>query len=111
MEEPLSLGQKYLKVLTNLAPAGALGVSLMLGAAVPAAASTPPQGAQPSALAPGQVSERLAAVRAAVSAVGGEQATPKTGEQVAWWWRNGGWGGGWPNWHNWRNWGNWFHNW
>jgi len=59
------------------------------------------------------VSDRLAAIRDAVSTVAGQQAT-KAGDDemhLAWgnWWRNfrpwGGWG--WPNWNNWRNWNNW----
>ena len=108
-EETLSLRQKYQTILTKLAPVGAMGVSLALGAAAPAAASTEP--AQPTNPAPAGVSERLAAVRAAVSAID-EAKTADTGERVAWWgngWGGGGWG--WPNWPNWRNWGNWFHNW
>ncbi len=107
-EDLLSLRRKYLSVLKNLAPAGAVGVSLILGAAVPAAASEEPLGKQPSALENQMVSERLAAVREAVSDIGREQAVPATDGRVAWWWRN--WGG-WPNWPNWRNWGNWWHNW
>jgi hypothetical protein len=109
MEEPLSPRQKYLGILKNLAPAGAVGVSLMLGAAAPAAASTQPADAQPSSLENQNVSERLAAVRAAVSAVGNEQVGLDGDGRVAWWWRNFGFGG-WPNWPNWRNWGNWWRN-
>jgi hypothetical protein len=107
MEERLSSRQKYLRILKNLAPAGAVGVSLLLGAAAPAAASG--ADALPSSLENQKVSERLAAVREAVSDIGREQATPTTDGKVAWWWRNFGWGG-WPNWPNWRNWGNWWHN-
>jgi hypothetical protein len=113
MEEPLSLRQKYLKTVTYLMPAGALGVSLALGAAAPATASEEPQGAQPSAVEKAKVSERLAAVRDAVSAVDAERAAgAKASGQLAW--GNWGFGFGWPNWnnwHNWRNWGNWFRNW
>lgn|SRR6185437_9080226 len=113
MEEPLSLRQKYLKTVTYLMPAGALGVSLALGAAAPAMASEEPQGAQPSAVDKAKISERLAAVRDAVSTLDGQRAaTAKADGRLAW--GNWGFGFGWPNWnnwHNWRNWGNWFHNW
>jgi hypothetical protein len=109
-EDLLSLRQKYLSVLKNLAPAGAMGVSLILGAATPTAASEEPLGKQPSGIENQLVSERLAAVREAVSDIGREQAVPGTDVKVAWWWRNFGWGG-FPNWPNWRNWGNWWHNW
>ena len=111
----MSLRQKYLTILTQLAPAGAIGASLALGAAVPAAASTPPAGSEPRAAGPDSVAERLAAVRAAVSALdaGREDAAKDIGRLA---WGNWGWGGGWGwpnwnNWHNWRNWGNWFRNW
>jgi len=104
----LSLRQKYQTILTQLAPAGALGVSLALGAAAPAAASTPAD-RTPTAATAG-VSDRLAAVRAAVSEIG--QTGANTGERVAWWGNGGYWGGwGWPNWHNWNNWNNWWRNW
>lgn len=105
----MSLRQKYQAILTQLAPAGALGLSLVLGAAAPAASSELPAGGQPAVTDKQGVSERLAAIRDAVSAI--DPANPgavKAGERFAWW-GNGGWG--WPNWHNWRNWGNWFHNW
>jgi len=112
----LSLRLKYQTVLAQLVPAGAVGVSLALGAATPAAASAPATGAQPSAVEKEKVSERLAAVRDAVSALG-ETTTDigKADGRLAFW--NGGWGWGygygypWNNWHNWRNWGNWFRNW
>jgi hypothetical protein len=112
-EDTLSLRLKYQTVLTQLAPAGAVGVSLALGAAAPAAASEPPVGNQPSAAEKEKVSERLAAVRDAVTALDQTKADAlKTDGRLAW----GNWGYGWgfPNWHNWpnwRNWGNWFRNW
>ena len=118
------LRQKYLKILSAMLPAGAVGVSLMLGAA-PAAADRSPSSVQSQAAGRTRVSERLAAIRDAVSDVAAPGAL-KTGERLAWWaWRNGG-GGGWRNggggwrnggggwrnggWHNggWRNfWRNW----
>ena len=111
----MSLRQKYQTILTQLAPAGAVGISLALGAAAPAAASEPPAGSPPSSIETGKVSERLAAVRDAVSALATTDADVAKNEgRLAWW--NGGWGWGygyspWNNWHNWRNWGNWFRNW
>ena len=127
MEELLSLRQKYLNVVSKLATPGALGVAVLLGTAAPGSASQEPVGQQPAATQGERVSDRLAAIRDAVSAVAGDSA--QTGEQrLAWgnWWRNGGWGGGgwgrpwggygygapWGNWrngwNNWRNgWGNW----
>jgi len=115
------LQQKYLKILSGLLPAGAIGMVMALGAAAPAAADPEPMGAPLSAADQGRVADRLAAIRDAVSAVDGAGAS-KSEEQVAWWawrnggggwrngggwgWRNGG-GGGWGNggWHNggWRN--------
>jgi hypothetical protein len=112
----LSSRQKYLTALNLLAPLGAAGMSVALGAAS-AAASTPPEAQQPSATAKEGVSERLAAVRDAISVIDGTTAAAAKGDgRLAW--GNWGWGGGrgwgwpnWNNWHNWRNWGNWFHNW
>jgi hypothetical protein len=111
----MSLRQKYLKILSGIAPAGAVGVSLLLGSSTPGVASHVPAGSQPRAAQEGRISERLAAIRDAVSTVVGQEATKQgSGDlRLAWgnWWRNGGfrpWGGwGWPNWNNWRNWNNW----
>src|ERR1700719_4570873 len=92
-EESLSLRQKYLTVVSKLATPGALGVAVLLGSAAPGAASQDPVG-QPLSPAQGErVSERLAAIRDAVSAVSGAPAP--TGEaareqRLAW----GHWGGG-----------------
>jgi hypothetical protein len=112
----LSLRLKYQTILSKLAPAGAVGVSLALGAAAPAVASEPPTAAPPSVVEKEKVSERLAAVRDAVTELAGLSTdVGKNAGRLAWW--NGGWGGGygygypWNNWHNWRNWGNWFRNW
>jgi hypothetical protein len=109
----VSLRQRYLTVLASLAPAGAVGISALLGAAAPAAASEPPTGAQPSAVQKDTVSERLAAVREAVSAIDQDKAAASRAEnRLAW--GNWGFGWGWPNWRNWpnwHNWGNWFRNW
>ena len=117
----MSLRQKYLKILSEIMPAGAAGVCLLLGSTAPGDANQHPAGSQPPA-SDFSVSERLAVIREVVSDLptvvepaGGEQ-------QLAWgnWWRNGGWRGpGWrngglSNWRNgWRNggWRNWWHNW
>ena len=117
----MSLREKYLRIFTGMLPVGAVGVSLLLGSAAPAAADQEPLDRQPSAIDQPRVAERLAAIRDAVSSV----ASPtelKAGDQLAWWaWRNGG--GGWRNgggaWRNggggWRNggggWRNYWRNW
>jgi hypothetical protein len=119
----MSLRRKYLKILSEIVPAGAAGVSLLLGAAVPSAANPHPVAAQPPASGSVGVAERLAAIREAVSTVAGAEGTATPDDdnlRLAWgnWWHNWGWrpwgGWGWPNWNNWRNWHNWpnwWHNW
>jgi rSAM-associated Gly-rich repeat protein len=122
----MSLREKYRKILTGLVPAGAVGVSVLLGSSAPSAASVggqDPASAQPAI----SVAERLAAVRDAVSDVVEHRSGDHAGPQLAWGnWGNGGWGGGWErpwgwgnggwrpwsNWRNgWNNWGNWWRNW
>src|SRR5271167_3189132 len=107
----MSLRDKYLKVLSGIAPAGAAGIALLLGSATPSAAARHSASAEPVAANRAGVSERLAAIREAVSDVAKREslaATPEDGElQLAWgnWWRNWGMrprGWGWPNWNNWR---------
>jgi hypothetical protein len=110
----LSLRQKYLAALARLLPAGLLGASLTLGAATPGSAAR--EGSienQPGAAA-ASVSDRLSAIREAVSEIVGSEVQGKN-LQTAWgnwrngWhnWRNGGWrNGGWHNSHNWHNWHN-----
>ena len=114
----MSLRQKYLKILSEIMPAGAVGISLLLGSTAPSDARQHPTRSQPAASDLSSVSERLAAIRDAVSDVAPPVAEPREGEQqLAWgnWWRNGGWrNGGWGNWRNgWGNggWHNWWHNW
>jgi len=104
----LSLRQRYLTILTRLAPAGAVGVSLALGAAAPAAANALPSSADKE-----KVSERLNAVRDAISLVAGTQAEPGKAEPRVAWFGNGGWWGfpNFPNFPNWRDFRNWFRNW
>jgi hypothetical protein len=109
------LQQKYTKILSGILPAGVFGVSLLLGSTVPGAANDHPPSSQPLASDKDAIAQRLAAIRAAVSAVanaGGKEARPGDGDlRLAWgnWWNNWGWGRpwGWPNWNNWRNWNNW----
>ena len=114
----MSLRQRYRKILSAIMPAGAAGISLLLGSTAPGDANPHPIRSQPAASDLSSVSERLAAIRDAVSDVARPVAEPREGEQqLAWgnWWRNGGWrNGGWGNWRNgWGNggWHNWWHNW
>src|SRR5260221_406150 len=110
MEELVAAADNYRKILSALLPAGALGMSLFLGAGPADAARELPTANDAS---PTPVGERLSAIRDAVSAVAGEAAAPAA-EQLAWhnwanfrigrpFWNN--WGNGWHNWENgWRNW-------
>lgn len=116
-EVTLSLRQKYRAILTQLAPLGAVGISLALGAVAPAAASEPPAGNPPAATNEG-IADRLAAIRDAVSAVDqlhADAAKSSDRLDLAYWWGPGyGWYGyrPWSNWNNWwHNWGNFFRNW
>jgi rSAM-associated Gly-rich repeat protein len=112
----MSLRQKYLKILSGMASVGAVGASLLLGSAAPAVGEWDPAAEQPRMADGISVSQRLAAIREAVSDVVGPNQVER-GRQLAWWanggWRNGGWrNGGWRNggWRNggWRNfWRNW----
>jgi hypothetical protein len=63
----MSVQARYLKVLSKIIPAGAVSASLLLGSATPSEASLTE--AQPSASATLRVSERLGAIREAVSAI------------------------------------------
>jgi hypothetical protein len=118
----MPLRQNYVTILSRLLPAGAMGVSVVLGAMVPGNANEHSVAAGSSAMGGERVSERLAAIREAVSAVtepDGRAARPADrNRQLAWgnWWNNWGWyrpwgGWGWPNWNNWRNWNNWNNSW
>jgi hypothetical protein len=69
----LSSRRKYLTALSYLAPLGAAGMSLALGAA-PAAANATPTGREPSLAGREGMSERLAAVRDAISTLDGDRA-------------------------------------
>jgi hypothetical protein len=112
----MSLRQKYLKILSGILPAGAVGVSLLLGSTAPSSANEHPESLQPPASNTTSVAERLTAIREAVSAVADpvDKAAVEN-PLLAWgnWWNN--WRGwrrpwgwpNWPNWNNWRNWNNW----
>src|SRR5438046_1036397 len=104
----MSLRQKYRRILSGILPAGAAGVSLLLGTMAPSLAADHRAGLQPLTGDRSGVSERLAAIRDAVSEVTGtegETRRPTDGDlHLAWgnWWNNWGWGrpwggGGWPN--------------
>ena len=121
----MSLRQKYVKILSGMLPAGAVGMSLLLGSTTPSVANEHPAASRSSASDKDRLSERLAAIREAVSAVAepdGAAAKPDNrNRQLAWgnWWGGGwgyrpwggynpyGYGYGWPNWNNWHNWNNW----
>ena len=121
----MSLPQKYLKVVSELVAPGAVGVALLLGSAAPAPADQDPAGQQPTRAREERVSERLAAIREAVSTVSGAetQTEDRAGDQRLAWhngWGNGfgfGFGRPWGNfnfglpWNNWNNWRNGWHNW
>src|SRR5260221_333287 len=130
MEEVrVSSRQKYLKVLCELTAGSAVGIALILGGSAPAAASQAPVAQQPSDAQGERVSERLAAIREAVSALSNTESQAADSisyQRLAWVnWGNGGWGGGWGrpwgnfgfgvpwnNWNNWRNgWSNWRNGW
>ena len=120
----LSLPRKYLKVVSHLVTPGTIGVALLLGSAAPAAAAQDPAGTPNSGAQDQRVSERLAAIREAVSVVSGNEAetsAPTAEQRMAWHnWGNGfgfGFGRPWANfnfglpWNNWNNWRNGWHNW
>ncbi|MBV8131130.1 MAG: hypothetical protein JO282_01270 [Alphaproteobacteria bacterium] len=119
----MSLRDKYLGILSGIAPVGAAGIALLLGSTMPSAATRYSTSAEPLAAGLASVGDRLAAIREAVSDVAKRDRTSARSEedefQLAWgnWWRNWGWrprGWGWPNWNNWRNWhpwNNWWRNW
>ena len=116
----MSLRQKYVKIFSEIFPAGAMGVSLLLGSATPGEANQHPATFQPATSEISGVSERLAAIRNAVSDLSAAVEAADGEQQLAWgnWWRNWGWRG--PGWRNggwrgpgWRNggWPNWWRNW
>jgi hypothetical protein len=111
----MSLREKYLKLLSEIIPVGAVGASLLLGSTPPSAANDHVTGSQTSVSDEVRVSERLAAIREAVSTVTKpeSEARPVDGNlQLAWGNRWGNWG--WrrrPAWGWGRPWNNWWRNW
>jgi rSAM-associated Gly-rich repeat protein len=121
----VSAVHRYRKILSVLLPAGALGMSILLGSTGANAARE--TAVDPRADSP-RVSERLAAIRDAVSDVTvlETKAAPalQGTERLAWHnWANFGigipfwndWRNGWKNWGNnwnngWNNWGNGWNN-
>jgi rSAM-associated Gly-rich repeat protein len=111
----VTLRQKYRKILSAMAPAGALGASLLLGSVTPGTAKEEAGGSQRRAFDAVPVADRLAAIRQAASDLErGDHPAGKAEQRLAWWgnWRNGGWWG--PGWRNggwwgpgWRNGGWW----
>src|SRR5215471_3562586 len=93
MEDPVPR-QNYRKILSVLLPAGALGMSILLGSTGAQAGREIPLDPQADTASP-RVAERLAAIRDAVSdvTIPGAQAAPAAngGERLAW--------------HNWANFG------
>ena len=114
--------RKYLKVVSHLVRPGTIGMAVLLGSVASAAAHQEVIPQNPTAQQE-RVSERLAAIREAVSELsGGETPAPNGERRMAWHnWGNGGggwgWGRPWANfnfglpWSNWNNWRNGWHNW
>jgi hypothetical protein len=95
----MSLREKYLKILSGIIPVGAVGASLLLGSTTPSTANEQPVGLQTSVSNEVRVSERLAAIREAVSAVAQPESGAKSSDgnfQLAWGnrWNNWGWARG-----------------
>ncbi len=119
----MSTQNRISKALAALLPGGALGASILLALTSPSVTEARPSQAA-DAPAPVNVSERLLAIRSAVSHMeassqssgSAELESGDSGRAEPTWWGNGGWGRwrlgwgngglGWPNWHNWHNWGN-----
>jgi hypothetical protein len=122
MERLMKLRRKYLRIISGIAPMGAVGVSLLLGSMLSGEAAERVADPRPPAAEHG-VSERLAAIREAVfqvagSGLSGSHTDPNI--QLVWGnrWFNVGWNRrrGWrPPWGNWRNvmapWNNFWRNW
>ena len=85
----MSAQARYLKILSKIIPAGAVGASLLLGSATPSEAN--PAAAQPSASATLSVSERLGAIREAVSDIMIGANIDPGGDETQLSWNNVGW--------------------
>ena len=62
----MSLRNKYVRILSAIAPPGAAGIALLLGSTMPSAAIRHSTSTEPLAADQSSVSERLAAIREAV---------------------------------------------
>jgi len=119
----MSNQKRISKAIAALLPGGALGASILLAlTASGVAGARSSQTADPPP--PTSISERLLAIRSAVSSMeaaaqasgSAEFGPDNSGRAEPTWWGNGGWGRwrlgwrnggfGWPNWHNWHNWAN-----
>jgi hypothetical protein len=84
----LLLRQQYRRILFGIVPAGAAGISLLLGTLALSAAADYPAGQPPLGGGPGLISERLAAIRGAVSEAAeaqGEATNPSNSDlRLAW---------------------------
>lgn len=110
-EEPMSLRQKYLKILADIIPVGATSLSLLIGSMAPSGAN-PQRSESQERPNKASVSERLAAIRGAVSDIaksgGGSQPPQSTKSPTP--------ASRWANWmntwlksfNNWKNWNNYF---
>lgn len=112
----MSLHRKYLRILSALTSTTAVGAALLLASSAPSDARPAPVATEPRDTVTPPVSERLAAIRDAVSDVAAQQgdaAKRGAGERLMAWgnWGNGGFGFGfgvpWNNWNNWHDWNNW----
>jgi hypothetical protein len=81
----MSLRQRYIKVISQIMPAGAIGLSLLLSTAAPGEAAQHPVGSQLSTADRFTVAERLAAIRQQVSDVAPDAVTSRPGEQLLAW--------------------------
>ena len=118
----MSLQKKYLEIVALLAPVGAVGAPLVFGSATLAGESEDAVSIERPAIPSERVSERLAAIRDAVSAVeaaGQPNATTppyRLAQAVAPFlqgphWNNAFRPGASPNWGNWGNYGQWGNGW
>ena len=90
----VSLPRKYFKVVSRLVSPGTIGMAVLLGSTVPAPAAQHPTAAENTGAPEQRASERLAAIREAVSVASGAEieTSPSRGEQRLAWhnWGNGG---------------------
>lgn len=80
----MSLHAKYFEILSTLLPAGMVGAFLLLGPATPGKAHDRPSGAEPAGAGAARISERLAAIREAVSAVSDNGGAAEATSRLVW---------------------------